>query len=116
MVTTRQQRNRTPVSPNREIEDIRGNENRRYNHTDGSSIRAEEPETETTVPEGRLDRMERVMENLLNYATRGESAKNADSVLEQYRRQRPPVFKGKPNDDPSMAEVAISQIIDKVSD
>ena len=55
MVTTRQQRNRTPVSPNREIEDIRDNENRRYNHADGSSIRAEEPETETTVPEGRLD-------------------------------------------------------------
>ena len=51
--------------------------------------------------------MERVIENLLNYTTRG--AKNADNVMEQYRRQRPPIFKGKPNDDPNMAEYWLEQ-------
>jgi len=82
MVTTRQQRNRTPVSPNREIEDIRDSGNHHYNHVDSSSIRTKKPETETTVSEGRLDRMERVIENLLNCTTRGEPARNADNVLE----------------------------------
>ena len=109
MVNTRQQRNRTPISPNREIEGIRDGGNHRYNHANSSSVRTRESETGTTIPEGRLDRMERVIENLLNYTTRGEPAKNADNVLEQYRRQRPPIFKGKPNDDPSMAEYWLEQ-------
>ena len=48
----------------------------------------ENQETESVVLEGRSNMMERVIENLLTYATRGESARHTDNVLEQYRQQR----------------------------
>ena len=104
MVTTRRQRNQALVTPNQRNESVEDSRNRHYGHIGSSGIRGEDQEMESAAPEGRLDRMERVMENLMTYVTRGESARQPDNVLEQYRRQRPPTFKGKPGDDPSIAE------------
>ena len=82
MVTMRQQRNRTPVAPNRGMEDVRDSEDRPYSHINSSSIRNGEQEMESAIPERRLDQMERVIKNLLTFTTRRESVKHTDNVLE----------------------------------
>ena len=109
MLTTRRQKNRALVTPNQRNEGVEDSRNRHYGHIGSSGTRGEDQEMESAALEGRLDRMERVMENLMTYVTRGESARQPDNVLEQYRRQRPPTFKGKPGDDPSIAEYWLEQ-------
>ena len=59
--------------------------------------------------ENRLDRMERILESMLTYIMRNEPLRNTTHVLDQYRRQRPSVFRGKAEDDPFIAEFWMEQ-------
>ncbi|XP_052197261.1 uncharacterized protein LOC127804438 [Diospyros lotus] len=59
--------------------------------------------------ENRFDRMERILEGMLTHVTRNEPSRHTTHVLDQYRRQRPPVFRGKAEDDPCMAEYWMEQ-------
>ena len=72
MVTTRRQRNQALITPNQRNESVDDSRNCHYGHIGSSGIRGEDQEMEFAAPEGRLDRMERVMENLITYVTRGE--------------------------------------------
>ena len=54
--------------------------------------------------ENRLDRMERILEGMLTHVTRNELPRHTTHVLDQYRQQRPQVFKEKAKDDPCMVK------------
>ena len=53
--------------------------------------------------------MERILEGMLTHVARNEPPRHTSHVLDQYRGQRPPVFRGKASDDPSMAEYWMEQ-------
>ena len=63
---------------------------------------------EANSSEGRIDRIERVLETFVNHVAR-EPIHAGTSTLDQYRRQQPPVFKGRIEDDPSIAEYWMGQ-------
>ena len=44
------------------------------------------------------------MENVITYVVSKELTRRMENMLEQYQRQRPPIFKGRPSDNPRIAE------------
>ncbi|XP_052207947.1 uncharacterized protein LOC127811811 [Diospyros lotus] len=82
------------------------------NHRSRSTNRAassRRQEEQSGPSESRLDRIERILEGVLTHVTRNEPPRHTPHMLDQYRRQRPPVFRGKAGDDPSAAEYWIEQ-------
>ena len=65
---------------------------------------------ESSSSEDCFEQIERFLENMLTYVSREEPIRHTTMALEQYRHLRPPVFKGRINDDPSSAEYWLEQI------
>ena len=100
MVNTRRLQNVVHNGNERREEDNQGDQGDRRSQLGGGRRYV----GESSSSEDRFERMERFLENMLTYVSREEPTRHTTTALERYRHLRPPVFKGRINDDPSSAE------------